>query len=234
MHEESKPANIGSLSDERRPRANEKAVQPRRRRKESRPEEILTSALEEFAENGYAAARLENVAHRAGVAKGTIYLYFASKEKLFQAVVQRAVTPQLEQIERLAQAHSGSVEEFLRGPFLILQRQLLRSDLRRLLRVFLTEGLLFPELTEFYYNEVVSRGLAVMRTLIAHGVEAGEFRETALVELPQPLIAGALVALLWESLFGRMHPLETDRLLETHLNVILDGLKTRPTAATYR
>ena len=78
---------------------------------------ILTAALEEFTENGYAAARLDNVARRASVAKGTIYLYFASKEKLFQAVVQQAVTPQLDEIEHLAQAHSGSVDDFLRGPF---------------------------------------------------------------------------------------------------------------------
>jgi AcrR family transcriptional regulator len=232
MHEESKPASVRSSNDERPPGASGETVQ-RRRRKESRPEEILIAALEEFAENGYAAARLDNVARRAGVAKGTIYLYFASKEKLFQAVVQQAVTPQLDEIEHLAQTHSGSVEDFLRGPFVMLQRQLLRSDLRRLLRVLLTEGLLFPELTEFYYKEVVSRGLAVIRTLIAQGVETGELRETSLVDLPQPLIAGALVALLWESLFGRLHPLDSDRLLETHLSVILDGLKTRPSSVTY-
>jgi hypothetical protein len=100
-----------------------------------------------------------------------------------------------------------------------------RSDVRRLLRVFLAEGPQFPELTEFYYHEVVSRGMSVMRALIARGVETGEFRDTALSDYPQPLIAGALVAILWESLFGQDHPLDTERMLETHVSLLLDGLK---------
>lgn len=199
----------------------------RRRRKHERPDEILVAALDEFAEKGYAAARLDDVAKRAGVAKGTIYLYYAGKEALFQSVVRRAVVPQLDQFENAAASYSGSVEAFLRGPFLMLQKQLLLSDMRRLLRVFIAEGPLFPELTEFYYREVVSRGLGVMRAMIARGVERGELRETALDEFPQPLIAGALVGLIWESLFGRDHPLDIGRMLETHLTLMLDGLKAR-------
>jgi AcrR family transcriptional regulator len=200
---------------------------PRRRRKDKRPEEILAAALEEFAEKGYAATRLEDVARRAGVAKGTIYLYYDGKELLFQTVVRRAVTPQLDQLERTVENYPGSAESFLRGPFLTLQRQLVQSDVRRLLRVFLAEGTAFPELTEFYYREVVSRGMAILRSLIERGVENGEFRRTALSALPQPLVAGALTALLWESLFGLEHPLDTERMLETHIDLILDGLKTR-------
>jgi AcrR family transcriptional regulator len=204
------------------------AARRRQRRKDQRPEEILSAALEEFAEKGYAATRLDDVARRANVAKGTIYLYYAGKVELFQAVIRRVLAPQLDQLEIMALSYQGSIEAFLRGPFLTLQRHLLQSDVRRLLRVLLAEGPLFPELTELYYREVVSRGMAVMRDLIARGVERGEFRETALTELPQPLIAGALVSLMWESLFGRYHPIDTDCLLETHISVLLDGLKPRP------
>jgi AcrR family transcriptional regulator len=203
------------------------AARRRRRRKDERPEEILAAALEEFADKGYAATRLDDVARRAGVAKGTIYLYYEGKELLFQTVVRRAVAPQLDQLEHMVGSYPGSAESFLRGPFLTLQRNLVQSDIRRLLRVFLAEGTAFPELIEFYYREVVSRGMAVMRSLIERGVKAGEFRPSALSELPQPLIAGALVALLWESLFGREHPLDTERLLEIHIDLILDGLKAR-------
>jgi AcrR family transcriptional regulator len=203
------------------------APRARRRRKDARPDEILAAALEEFAEKGYAAARLDDVAQRAGVAKGTIYLYYSGKEELFKAVVRRTVMPRLDQIEAVALSYPGTVESFLRGPFLMLQQHLLQSDMRRLLRVFLAEGPLFPDLTAFYYHEVVSRGLRVLRTLIARGVERGELRETGLAELPQPLIAGMLVALLWEALLGRHAPLDTARLLETHVDVLLDGLKKR-------
>jgi AcrR family transcriptional regulator len=202
----------------------------RRRRKDERPDEILAAAVEEFAAKGYAAARLDDVARRAGVAKGTIYLYYAGKDELFQAVVRRAIVPHLDHLEALALASSSSVEAFLRGPFLGLQRHLLRSDVRRLVRVMLAEAPLVPGLSEFYYREVVARGLGILRTLIARGVERGEFRPTALAELPQPLIAGAVLALLWEWLFGRHHPLDTERLLETHISLLLEGLKARPSA----
>ena len=227
-------ANVGTApraNGERRPRASQVSPQPkpRRRRKDERPEEILAAALDEFADKGYAATRLDDVARRAGVAKGTIYLYYAGKTELFQAVVRRALSPQLDQIEAMALAYPGPAEAFLRGPFLALQRHLLQSDLRRLARVLLAEGPLFPDLTEFYYREVVSRGLGMMRVLIVRGVERGEFRETALAQLPQPLIAGALVALVWESLFGRFHPLDTERMLETYITLLLEGLKVRPT-----
>lgn len=203
------------------------SVRPRQRRKEARPDEILAAALEEFAEKGYAASRLDDVARRAGVAKGTIYLYYAGKEDLFEAVVRRAVSPEFDRVEQLALTFPGSVEAFLRGPFLMLQHYLLRSDARRLVRVFMVEGPLFPELTAFYYREVASRGIAMMRAMISRGVERGEFRETALTELPQPLIAGAVMALMWESLFGHLAPLDTDRFLETHIDLLLDGLKRR-------
>jgi AcrR family transcriptional regulator len=199
-----------------------------RRRKAARPDEILAAALEEFAEKGYAAARLDDVARRAGVAKGTIYLYYSGKEELFKAVVRRAVAPELEQMQALALSFPGTSEAFLRGPFRLLLRHLLRSDLRRLVRVFLVEGPAFPDLTEFYYREVVQRGMDVIRAVLAQGVARGEFRQTGLLEYPQPLIASALVALLWEWLLGRHAPLDVDRLLDAHLDVLLDGLKAHP------
>jgi AcrR family transcriptional regulator len=209
-------------------RPAEHITAPRRRRKVDRPDEILAAALEEFAEKGYAATRLEDVARRACVAKGTIYLYYQGKEHLFQTVVRRTVSPRLDQLEQMAATYPGSAEAFMRGPFLALQRHLVQSDVRKLLRVFLAEGPLFPELTDFYYREVVARGMAIMRSLIVKGVANGEFRQTALSELPQPLVGGMLVAILWESLFGRQHPLDTERMLDTHISLLLDGLKARP------
>jgi len=195
----------------------------RRRRKDERPKEILAAALDEFTEKGFAAARLEDVARRAGIAKGTIYLYYASKHELFRAVI-RGLLPRYDEIERMVLDYPGSTDAILRGPFLEVQRHLLQTDLPRLLSILLTEGQRVPDLVEFYYREALSPALGLACTIIRRGVERGEFRETALVELPQPLIAGVLVAVVWESLLGKLHPVDTGRLLETHMNLLLDGL----------
>jgi AcrR family transcriptional regulator len=203
------------------------ARRPRRRRKEARPEEILEAALAEFAEKGYAATRLEDVARRAGIAKGTIYLYFPGKAPLFKAVVRRAVLPQFEDVQGALQAYPGSTEEFLRGPFRMAMGRFVRSEARRLAPLLIAEGRGFPDLTEFVYRELVQRGISLLRQVVARGEARGEFRHTNLNEFPQPLIAAAFTALIWQRLFEDVAPIDVDRLLETHIDLILDGLKKR-------
>jgi AcrR family transcriptional regulator len=199
-----------------------------RRRKEARPDEILDAAMAEFAEHGYDAARLDRVAQRAGIAKGTIYLYFSSKEALFEAVAMRAIGPQLGAIGAQVQSFSGSTEEFIRGPFKQAQLRLLQSDARHLARIILTEGRNFPDLTEFFYREVVQQGLDTLRGVVARGVASGEFRQTGLDEYPQPLMAVTVLAMLWETLLRRHGmQLDVERLLDTHLDVVLEGLRAR-------
>src|SRR6266542_2405608 len=202
-----------------------------RRRKEARPDEILDAALAEFAEHGYADARLDRVAQRAGIAKGTIYLYFPGKEDLFRAVALRVIAPQMSTIAALTQTFTGSTEEFIRGPFKQALLHLLRSDARHLARIILTEGRNFPDLTEFFARDVVQRGLNMLRGVVARGVASGEFRHTGLDEHPQPLMAVAVLAMLWETLLRRHGmDLDVERLLDTHLDVVLEGIKARPAA----
>jgi AcrR family transcriptional regulator len=215
-------------SDELRRTLGETEVR-RRRRKDERPNEILAAALDEFAEKGFTAARLADVARRAGIAKGTIYLYYSSKHELFRAVI-RGLLPRYGEIERMVLDYPGSTEALLRGPFVEVQRQLLQTDLPSLLSVLLTEGQRVPDLVEFYYREALSPALGVARAII----QRGEFRETALVELPQPLIAGVLVAIVWNSLLGKVHPVDTGQLLETHIDLLLDGLTLRTTPGRSR
>ena len=198
-----------------------------RRRKQARPDEILDAALAEFAEHGYGAARLDRVAQQAGIAKGTIYLYFPSKEELFKAVALRAIMPQMHVITVLTQTFSGSMEEFIRGPFKEAQLQLLRSDMRHLGRILLTEGRSFPDLTAFYLTEIVQRGVAALRGVVSRGVASGEFRHSGLDQMPHPLMAAAVMGLLWHSLLERHAPLDVEQLLNTHLDVLLEGLKAR-------
>ncbi|HET6521423.1 MAG TPA: TetR/AcrR family transcriptional regulator [Geminicoccaceae bacterium] len=197
----------------------------RRRRKEARPAEILGAALEEFAANGYAATRLDDVARRAGVSKGTIYLYFDDKEALFKEVVRRSVVPHLERLRAAVDGATGSAEAFLRNDFKGFALGLIESEARHVVRLLVAEGPRFPDLAGFYFDEVVGPGMAALGALVDRAVARGEFRRTALGELPQLLVAPALVALIWRALFDRRRPLDLDELFDTHVDLVLNGLK---------
>lgn len=146
------------------------------RRKEARPEEILAAALDVFVERGFARARLEEVARRAGVTKGTIYLYFKSKEALFKAVVRGTIVPVIAQGEALAQSFTGSardlVEQLVREYWTLVGE----TRLAGIPKLMMAEAATFPALTKFYYEEVVTRGHRLMAGVIERGIKSGEFR----------------------------------------------------------
>src|SRR2546425_10611224 len=128
-----------------------------RRRKNARPEEIISAALEVFADRGFAATKLEDVARRAGVTKGTIYLYFENKEALFKALVRETIVPVIEQGEALAKSFTGSARDL----FERLVREYLRlvgeTSLASIPRLMIAEARNYPELGRFYYDDVVAR-----------------------------------------------------------------------------
>jgi AcrR family transcriptional regulator len=206
--------------------AKEDATPRRRReRKDDRPQEIVAAAFEEFAAKGYAGTRLEDVAARARVSKGLPYLYFKTKEELFKAVVRSVITSHFDLIRGQMETTELSVEDFLKGPFLRFIQELVCS--KRVFIVRLAEGHKHPELTKFYFDTVVSRGLETLRGLIDRGVASGEFRETRLREFPQLLIAPMLMAIIWRALFERHHHLDTDAMLKTHIDLIVDAIKVK-------
>lgn len=196
-----------------------------RRRKDARPDEILEAARQEFTLNGFAATRLDDIARRARISKGTIYLYFANKEQLFNALLRQSLTPQIEHIAGLVETYPGSMEAFLGDHFKVFQRAIFDSDARHLVRLLIAEASAFPELTAFYFDEVVQPGLDVLRRIVARGVATGEFRPTALEEFPHLLVAPALLGLLWKGLFEQYRPLDMDGLIATHLDLVVRGLK---------
>ena len=198
----------------------------RRERKDTRPQEIVAAAFEEFATHGYAATRLEDVASRARVSKGLPYLYFKTKEALFKAVVKSVITPHFDAIRKQMESTDMSSEEFLKGPFLAFIQELVLSRRAAIARLMIAEGPKHPELTAFYFEHVISHGIEAMRNLIDRGVARGEFRPTQLREFPQLLIAPVLTAVLWRALFERHRHLDTDKLLETHIGLIVDAIRT--------
>lgn len=196
-----------------------------RRRKPDRADEIINAALEEFAAKGFASTRLEDVAARAGVSKGLPYLYFKTKEDLFKAVIRTMIKPEFDALVAEIGQTPLSSESFLRGPFLRFLQNFARSRKAQVVRLLIAEGPQHPELTAYYVDNVINRGAEALRKLVDRGVDRGEFRSTPLRDFPQLLVAPGLFAVLWRALFERHQPLDTDALLETHLQLMLEAIR---------
>ena len=197
------------------------------RRKEDRPAEITQAALAAFAEKGYAATRVDEVAKRAGVSKGLLYLYFKTKEDLFKAVIRSFLSPRIDALISNIEETELSAEEFLRGPFLAFARSLPRSPAKILVRLMIAEGPKHPDLIAWYWDNVVSQALAALHSLIERGVDNGEFRESALNEFPQLLVTPVLFSVVWLNIFQPHSSLDTDRFIEAHVEMVLDSIKVK-------
>ncbi len=196
-----------------------------KRRKEDRPEEITRAALDAFAEKGYAATRVEEVAKRAGVSKGLLYLYFRTKEDLFKAVIRSIVSPRIDALIGNIEATELSAQEFIRGPFLAFAKSIPKSPVRILVRLMIAEGPKHPDLVKWYWDNVVSRAIKALRLLIEKGVADGEFRRSALNEFPQLLVTPVFFSTIWMIVFKDHMKLDTDRFIEAHVNMVLDSIK---------
>jgi AcrR family transcriptional regulator len=188
-------------------------------RRNARREAILAAALIEFSARGFAATRLDDVAKRAGIAKGTIYLYFRDKERLFQELVRAMIGPIVGAIEAVPTADLPvrAVAERLLDIFV---REVYGTRRKDVIRLIIAEGPRFPKLAEFYYREVIARVLPVMRALLARAVERGELSNDALARFPQLLIAPGLLAIIWSGLFERFAPLDVRELMRAHLDLL--------------
>lgn len=196
-----------------------------KRRKEARPAEITAAAMSAFAENGYDATRVDDVARRAGISKGLLYRYFETKEDLFKAVIRGFVSPRVADLTAAADNTELSVAAFLRGPFLERIQQVPRSPLKILVRLMVSEGPKHPDLTAYYWKHVISPALAALQRLIDKGIRDGEFRDTGLREHPQLLVSPVLLATLWAVVFERHQPLDANQLLRTHIDHVLDAIR---------
>ena len=194
------------------------------RRKEDRPQEITEAAFGAFAENGFTATKVEDVARRAGVSKGLLYVYFKTKEELFKAVIRSVVTPRLDELTRTLDASDLSAEAFIRGPMLEFMKRVPGSPMSVVIRLMISEAPKHPDLVEYYWQNVASRGLGALRQLLRRGVDNGEFRETAVNDLPQLLVAPVMMSIVWGIVFAD-RSLDTDKLIETHVDMILAYIK---------
>jgi len=200
-------------------------AQPRfQRRKEDRPQEITEAAFAIFAEKGYAATRVAEVAESAGVSKGLLYLYFRTKEELFKAVIKSVVIRRVDALVNAVETTNLTSEEFIRGPLLDFMKSVPASPVAIVIRLLISEGQRHPDLVEYYWENVVSKGLTAISSFVRRGVARGEFRETAVTELPQLVLAPMMLSMIWRILFTR-HELDTDNLIATQLDMLLAYIK---------
>jgi AcrR family transcriptional regulator len=184
----------------------------------ARRETILAAALDEFSSQGFTAARLDDVARRAGIAKGTIYLYFRDKETLFEELVRSRLTPVVGRIEAFEHADlpiSALSEQLIE----LFVGEVLSTKRREVIRLMIAEGRRFPKLAEFYYREVLAHVFGAMRAMLERAAARGEV-PPALAEFPQLLAAPGLVAVVWTGLFDRYEPLDVRAMLKAHFDML--------------
>lgn len=206
-----------------------KGVKPasrRREQKQHRQEEILAAAFDVFAAHGFEAARIDDVARQAGIAKGTIYLYFPDKEHLFRAMVQSLVQ---KRFDAVAGSFAGTAEQLLRELLARMYGQIVSNEkVRAIVRLLIAESGRFPQLSEIYHREIIAPGMKAIRLVIMRGIAAGEFRKTAAVEFPQIIAAPGVLAIVWRVLHGERHRLNLEAYSHAHLEFVLNSLRKHP------
>jgi AcrR family transcriptional regulator len=168
------------------------------RRKDARPHELLAAAIDLFVERGFAATRLEDVARRAGVSKGTLYLYYTNKEELFKAVVRESIVPFLGEAELSVAGFEGHSADLLRKVMLGWWHSIGQSKVSGISKLMTAEAGNFPELAKFYQEEVVTRGTRMISSMLERGVSRGEFRNINIPQLTQVLIAPMMMLTTWK------------------------------------
>src|SRR6202167_5638014 len=207
----------------------ETQAEPRRRRKAERPQEIIEAAFAEFSRNGYATTTLDRIAERAGVTKGTIYVYFASKEHLFISMVQEFTKVAHETVQQMYETHEGSTADLLRAQFSFIYQHIVEDKRRReVVRMLIAEAPRFPELADRYHEEILRPCLDMLRQAIQRGIDRGEIRNTAIINSPQVVIAPIALVDLWMMMFDDRQPLDMKAYFEAHLDLVLNGLLVKP------
>jgi AcrR family transcriptional regulator len=197
-----------------------------RRRKQARPAEIVAAAYAVFAEKGFAAAKLDEIAARAGVSKGALYLYFETKQDIFEAVVHDAIAPNIASIETMAEAFPGRFEELVRMVVPNIARIAAESSLGKVIKMVIAESGNFPELARIWHDELIARGLGVLTRLVERAQQRGEVKPGDPRNHAVSLISPMLVAVLFRETFAPVggKPFDIPALMQQHLETVLPGL----------
>lgn len=196
------------------------------RRKEDRPRELLAAALELFVERGYSATRLDDVARRAGVSKGTLYLYYETKEELLKAVVRQSLVPAIAQAEKLADEFPGSAAELIRTIISGWWKMIGTTPAAGIPKLIIAESGNFPQLARFYFDEVIERGRRMFARVLKRGMDSGEFRAMNVDYAVQVTLAPIVFLVIWQYSFQPLDPKQLDpqRYLDHYISILLEGI----------
>jgi len=206
----------------------ETRTEGRRRRKAERPQEILEAAFSEFSRNGYATTTLDQIAERAGVTKGTIYVYFDNKEHLFISMVHELMKGTLDTVQDMFERHEGSTTDLLRAQFSFIYRNIVEDRRRReVMRMLIAEAPRFPALANRYHEEIHRPCMELLKQAIQRGIDRGEIRRSAATDCPLVIIAPIALVDVWMMMFDDRHPLDLKTYFNAHLDLVLNGLLAR-------
>jgi AcrR family transcriptional regulator len=196
------------------------------RRKDARPQELLSAALDLFVERGYAATRLDDVAAKAGVSKGTLYLYFTNKEDLFKAVVREHLLPVLSEAEQAMAHFEGHSRDLLRDLLMRWWHHMGETKLSGITKLMMAESGNFPEVAQFYHDEFIARGNAMIERALVRGMERGELRRLDPGTVTQVIVAPMIMLMLWKHSFGPCQdkPVSPLPYLDTFIDLLFNGL----------
>ncbi|HEX7891374.1 MAG TPA: TetR/AcrR family transcriptional regulator [Ramlibacter sp.] len=217
-------------------KATDENLARRERRKEARPGELLDAALDLFVEKGFAATRSEEVAVRAGVSKGTLFLYFPSKEELFKAVVRENMTGRFAEWTEEFESFEGSTADMVRHFMRLWWQRIGATRASGITKLMISEARNFPELAAFYQQEVIRPGTELIRRILRRGLERGEFRPDIDVEYTVfSIVAPMIFLIMMKHSLGACspqdYPLEPERYVEAQIDTLLLGLCGRGTRA---
>ncbi len=196
------------------------------RRKDARPQELLAAALDLFVDRGFSSTRLEDVAKRAGVSKGTLYLYFTNKEELFKAVVRDSIVPVIGAAEDSIAGFEGHSADLLRKVIIDWWERLGNTKASGITKLIMAEASNFPDIACFYQEEVIARGTNMIASMLHRAVARGEFRPMDVTIMTQVLIAPMLMLMTWKHTIGPCDQGHLDPLafLDAFLDMALHGL----------
>ena len=207
------------------------AAPKRERRKEARPGELLDAALDLFVEKGFSATRVEEVAARAGVSKGTLFLYFQSKEDLFKAVVRENIANKFPTWQEEFLTFEGSSSDMLRYALVSWWERIGNTRASGITKLVMSEAQNFPEIAEFYQEEVIKPGNAMIRRILERGVQSGEFRDIDLEQAVHIIVAPMIFLMMWKHSMGACAAsakiVDPEQFIHMQVDVLLHGMTAK-------
>ena len=204
----------------------------RERRKDARPGELLEAALQLFVQKGYAATKVEDVAALAGVSKGTLFLYFPTKEALFKAVVRAKIVDPLAGFKDHAAAHTGSTRDLIMRALHEWWTRIGGTKAGGISKLMMQEAKRFPELANFYQSEVLSPATELMAEILQRGVNRGELRQIDIPHTVMSIMSSLLFLSMWSQSYGLGRPfcgeiLSPQAFIDRQINLLFSGIELK-------